>query len=548
MKSSNPNPSWQADIAAVLIITLAAGLLRWLYGNAFLAAFPQALTPANDARAYWELSLAIYREGWLLRDHGPFYQAPLYPYALACLHHLGYHLVRQVIAFQLVLGVINVLLTYVMARFWLPAPWAGLAALVFAFSPLPLIFETKLLATTLGLMLYLLFALALLAWVRWGGWPWLMTTGLLYSLAVLCRPNQLFALPFILLLIAWVSAKRNQLAIWRSALQYALPFLLIVMMGIAPVTLRNALIGGDPVPITGNTGVTLYMGTNPHAQGGLAPIEGLSNDIEDQRTQSIALAEERSGQSMTAAEASRWWIGETLRWAAGHPLEFILLESKKLIWALYAVPPAVNYSLHFESTFFPWLDWLNAATILILAGGLAALPLLFPLRPDQRSVMLAILAGYLLLSLIYYASDRFLAAVLPFLAVLMAQFLQRCRAGLARKQALALGLAAALALLLAANPWLGWNAPRETANGFYNLGVFYEERGADRQAEQAYRDALEYQPNHIATMLNLGVLLAEQGDLRTSTRLFEQVLEAQPGHPLAQRNLQINRRRMQGSP
>lgn len=590
---------WRMEALAIIVTLAAALMVRWFYGVAYLNDVPLALTPINDARAYWEMGLALYREGWLLHDRGPFYQAPLYPYLLALIHHGGEHRVQAFAHLQLFLGAINVVLVYALGRVYLPRKQSILAALLYSLCHLPLIQETKLLAETPGAALYLLFACLFGYWLRIRLLWLLILSGLFFALAVIARPHMLFTLPFVSLLIAWLCGHDTAMRPLRRWAPLG-AFVLTVTLGVAPVPLYNALIGGDAVPLTANSGVTLYMGTNPLAQGGLAPVPGLSNNIEDQRTQSVELASNQAGRPLTPSQASNWWVRHTLRWALENPGAFVTLQAKKLLWALYHTPPAVNYSFHFEREFIPWLGWLRLFTILTLTLGLAAIfwrPLdggrkspevadalslansgrwtvdgerIQTIDSDaslqQKSInaseevggqrrglgsdpawlfLLCLFAGYLTLSLVYYASDRFLAAQMPFLAIMAMMFVSDRRwTEDCRRKWLRLGACVAVAALLAGNPWLGWNAPAEKATGWYNLGLLYEDRGNLFEAERAYLVALEATPDHPAALLNLGSLLARRGDLHTSTRLFEHVLQLQPDNEIARRNLEINRQRM----
>ncbi|MBZ0258077.1 glycosyltransferase family 39 protein [bacterium] len=521
-------------------IAAVAGLLRIIYLRAFISALPNALHPSNDARSYWELSLRIYREGWLLPNDGPFYQAPLYPYTLSVLHQFGIHSISSILWLQAGLGVVNTLMTFILARAFLSRPAATAAALLFSFCHLSLFLESKLLAATLGTTLLLCFALCAMRWLKTRAMHMLAFAGFFFGLTLLCRPNQIFLFPFLFAFFIWQGRKH------KSLLMTPLIFFVATLIAVAPSFLRNGLVGGDWVPFTANAGVTLFMGNNPQAQGGLAPIEGLSNDIEDQHTQSIELASQQAGKALSPSQASNYWVKKTLAWAAGHPIAFIILEAKKLLWCLYYAPPAVNVSTHFESAFIGWLSLLAWPTFFIVAFALIALPLL-PRAGDKGWFLLALFGGYLLLSLTYYASDRFLAAMAPFFAIqamiAVTAYLQSKRSALANDR-MRWTRWIIISFLLACNPYLSWNAKNETGMGFYNLGVFYEEQGESADAFDAYKEAYKYASNNPALLLNLGVLYARQGDLQRSTKLFERVLELNPANQDAKRNLEINRRRM----
>ncbi len=556
---NRPNNLLHSDWFVLICVLSFAFIIRSFYLSAYLNSVPNAIHPANDAKMYWDLGRTIYQEGWLLTERGPYYQAPLYPYFLAALHHAGFHTIEQAIRLQIMIGVANVLLCYCIARLFLKPMGAGAAALLFACSPLPLFCESKTLAATLGLFLFLSFFLTFCFWiVKNNGW-YLAASSLLYGLAVLCRPNLLFTLPpLVFVFFVYLASQsdcqiyelfKNPGVLFKKLLSIRLRkegvlFLAVFTAMILPVTIRNIVIGGDFIPICANSGVTLYMGTNPLAQGGLAPVEGLSNDIAQQCTGSVELASQLAGRPMKPSEASAYWIGKTIKWVIAHPLQFIILECKKILWAFYYCPPAVNYSSHFEGQWIPWLGFLHLFTWLALAGAIAGAPFVGWSRSRLEQALLAAVGGYLLLCVVYYSSDRFLAGILPFLTILAVLTIQRA-AGYIResrwiKQKIICVVWIVCAVFVTANPFFIWNAKPEIGIGWYNLGVFFEEKSRELDALNAYEQSLSYTPDFPSTLLNLGVLYAKRNNLDESNRLFERVLAIDPNHPTALRNVIIN--------
>lgn len=551
-RMDNQQASRAFELAGVGAILLAAMLLRVFYLDAYLRELPNAIVPLNDARMYWEMGRAVYQKGWLLTGEGPYYQAPLYPYALAALHRLGIHRVEEMLRWQAWAGVATVFLTYLLARRRLPSAWAGGAALLYGFSHYSLFFESKILASALGAFLFLVFAWLYAMWIDWQRWGWLASSAVAFGFSVLCRANLIFILPFLLLHLAapWKTAFSSRREFQRMVLR-----ILVFLAGTAavwtPVTVRNYWEGGGWIFLSANSGVTLYMGTNERAQGGLAPVEGLSNDIAQQKQGSIELASRLSGRELSPSEASTFWVRRTVDWIFHNPGRFLVLEAKKFLWAFYAEPPAVNYSAHFEKQWLGWMEALSWITALILFGGLAGLPLVAFSRDRLDSFLAGLIAGYLLLSLVYYASDRFLAAMLPILAIAGASAARRVWEDWQELEWKAKRFRIAMTTLwvvvsagLVWNPFLAWNAPREVGMGWYNLGVFYNERSQPDEAWRAFDEADRMLSDFPPLLLNLGVAYAQRGDLEISTRLFERVLELDPANEQAKRNLQINRNRV----
>ncbi|MEW6236906.1 MAG: glycosyltransferase family 39 protein [Candidatus Omnitrophota bacterium] len=562
------------EAAILLGLGVFSLLLHSWYFNVFLNVMPNALQPANDAKSYWEMGLKIYRDGIFLPNDGPYYQAPLYPYWLAGLHYFGFHRIVEALRIQEWMSIANVLLCYSAGRLAAGRLTAALAAALFGLCHYSLFFASKMLAETPGIFLFLLFSIFFLLWINKNKTAWLAVSAFCFSLAVLCRPNLLFFFPPVLL-FCFIGRSGEARTIAIPGLNLSLDrrgilFSSVFLLGILPAPLRNGIVGGDWVPICANSGVTLYMGTNEQAEGGLASVEGLSNDIEKQYTQSIELASKLAGKELPPSQASSFWMKKTAAWALSHPGKLLVLEIKKLLWALYSAPPAVNYSAHFESEWIGGLKALSWLTWLSVWGGLLALPWLWKGRTER--FFLSLWGGYLLLSLVYYASDRFLAGMLPFTSILTAMWIEAvwrrwrefpctCLCPHPEGEGICLGkrvlsivmkctarpillIWIGITFVLTANPFLAWNREREIGMGWYNLGVFYEEKSNDLRAMESYEKALEACPVLPAAMLNLGVLYAEQGDLEKSTQLFLKVLSIEPKNQTAQRNLKINRERM----
>ncbi|NPU96873.1 MAG: hypothetical protein HPY51_06620 [Candidatus Omnitrophica bacterium] len=553
-RSGNRRPLPLPEILTLAGVAVLTFCLRAWYIQQYLILMPNALQPGNDAGMYWNLGRQIYLKGWLLPGEGPFYQAPLYAYFLALLHHLGIHRIEEIIRAQAVLGVANGLLTYALARSRLPRGWAAGAALLFSLGHYPLFFESKILAETLGLFLFLVFACLFTAWIERSRIVYLLAAAWVFSLVILCRPNMVFTLPFLVLYGLGGFKQDFQMNISRRSLAHGGLFLAVFIAGVLPAPVRNYFVGGDLVPLAANSGVTLYMGTNPQAQGGLAAVEGLSNNIEEQKEGSVALASRLAGRPLKPSEASNFWIRKTIAWAVSHPGAFLVLEIKKLLWALHYSPPAVNDSPWFESQWLPLVELLSRVTWLTLFAGIAGLPWAFNRRDPVPGFFLCVFAGYILLSLVYYASDRFLLTLLPFLAIAATDALRKgyrswrekppsWTAVFSRKQRDGWAAWFLFTALLTANPFLAWNRGREIGIGYYNLGVQYDQAGDKTQAMHYYTQGLAYYPDFPSLMLNLGVIHAQRGNLEESTRLFKQVLQIDPQNQLAKDNLLINQKR-----
>ena len=199
----------------------------------------------------------------------------------------------------------------------------------------------------------------------------------------------------------------------------------------------------------------------------------------------------------------------------------------------------------------PFLPWLGLITWLVVASGLAAIPLLF--QSNAAKFILACWLGYALLSLVYYASDRFLVTILPLCCISVSIIIKELLETNISKNKITLTLLI-LAALLSINPLLSYNRFREIGFGYYNLGVYYgtaESTGIDgienqqsfsnnSHAQACYEKALLYLPNHPSSLLNLGVIYSLGGNYEKADICFKKVLEIDANNQTAKRNLEIN--------
>lgn len=66
-----------------------------------------------------------------------------------------------------------------------------------------------------------------------------------------------------------------------------------------------------------------------------------------------------------------------------------------------------------------------------------------------------------------------------------------------------------------------------------NMGSILTDLHRDREAEEAFSEALARLPSHVPALYNLALLRQEQGNWRGARELYRRVLEIQPGHPEA---------------
>ncbi len=158
----------------------------------------------------------------------------------------------------------------------------------------------------------------------------LLLGGLSLGIAALARPNILL---FGLTLPIWLWLLHRDDG-WNTILRRLSPIVVAATVVILPCTVRNYVVGHEFVLISAQGGANFYMGNNADADGQTASFPAQSGVVskfgDHIWTDSKALAEQRTGRSMSPSEVSSYWFGEGLRYATGHPLSWLELSLKKL--------------------------------------------------------------------------------------------------------------------------------------------------------------------------------------------------------------------------
>jgi tetratricopeptide (TPR) repeat protein len=513
-----------------LVLGVAA-LLRIAYVLQYLS-----VTPFGDA----VISDSAFYDAWARRvlagegyGPSPYYMAPLYPYLLAGLYALFGHSLAAVAWVQSALGVLNLWMVYMLGR-RIAGHATGLVAMVLAMLYGPLMFlEAKPLTETVAISLALASLLGLshaLARPRLGTFA---AVGACMGLACLARPNMLMAAAAMgaFLAVRWVLRRPGP-----RFLHLALMALAIIVV-VAPVTIRNAVVGEDRALITTNAGIVFAQGNHAASTGIATVLPGFTTRIEDQQAEELARASKALGRPVKPSESSRYWMRQGWSWAAQHPLDFLELWARKALWTLHAREARDVHNLDYEARYIPMLAAL--ALPFPLLAGLGLFGFLAIRRRAGADAwpaalyVLAILAGLVIFSV----SFRYRVPAVPVLAVFAAAGLTAAVQQVRERGVRALGLPALCVLPILAISAIPYPIPRITAETPSNWGAAYLTAGnVDRTIAHSL-EALELDPDLASAHYNLGLALHRKGDREQALTAFRQVARIRPDDAQARHNL-----------
>jgi len=504
----------------VVLIALLALVLRILYIHES-ASSPLFEVPMVDARTYVDEAMNLAGGAWA-GEPEPFWQPPLYPYSLAFLFWLcgeDYYLPQLL---QALLGAAICVLIYVIGNLVFPpavALGAGLAAACYG----PLIyFGGELLPTIPAIFLHLLFLLSLVRPPCSDPWRWLLS-GFLMGLSALAVANILLFLPFLLLWLFWHS---RDVPGFRALPRAAL-LILGCVLAIAPVTVRNYVVGNDWVLISSNPGINFYIGNNPEYDRTVSIRPGRDWAM------LVETPELEAGIERPSAK-SRYFFARSWEFIAGDPLSFLKLLIRKLYLFWHGDEILRNLDPYYARNHSLVLGVLLWKRGLAFPFGLVApLALLgiagFWRSPAGRTVpgrlLLLFLLVYMLSVALFFVTSRHrLPAVTVSLLFAGYGLKEILDFGFRKKRLLFLFPV----LLVATNLGAG---PMDMAGDGYQhfaLGYAYEQKGMQANAIREYRVALERLPGHRDSLLRLAALYANREQYNEAIEIYQSFLKHHP--------------------
>ncbi len=551
--------SWHEALLLCLVLALALGVrMMWL---AEYSSGPEYRHPLYDPEynAYWARGLALHE--WTAPDGvndpeirtTPYGRPPGYPFFLAGVYALFGVNDWAPRAVQTVIGLVNVLLLFSLARILFGPLAALLSALLMALCWAFPYYEAQLTYPSVVVLLLLLSMRLVAAWARRPRVTLALALGVLLGLFGLFRPNGLLFLPVLALWMFW-AAKRRGLS--RRALPAVILLLVGTLAALAPVFFRNYRVAHDFTFISSYGGLNFYVGNHPDASlveprlPELKELAGVENwSCFDYPAIVRGLGRKLGREQISFSEANRWFYRKGLEFIHDHPAQFLENTAKKAL--LFWGPREVTNDT------VPELDRAHSAVLSLLPGFAFVMALFLAgtacfaavwrrnkqvnLRPGGREAAVALLLfilAYFLSVLPYFIAGRYRMPILPFMLLFGGYGLARA---LRWVRARRWGYATVYALLLAAaGAAASWNAAGyEPSTGTWHLrrALAWSADGHDERAMEEYRLALDDGVDVSLVRINMGRILARQGDSAGAMALYEKALETSPENSVAHNNL-----------
>ncbi|MDA8104005.1 MAG: glycosyltransferase family 39 protein [Nitrospiraceae bacterium] len=507
---------WRKDAWPYVLFILAA-LIRLAY-LAEMRSSPFFQVPQLDAAVYDHWALSIARGDWR-GGSGVFFISPLYAYFLALIYRLFGHHYDIVRCVQIVLGSCTCALIYLIARDVFDKGTALFASFLGIFYGYSIFLDSELLKNSLAeFTLTASLYSVLQAGKKRSPLPWLLT-GVFAGLTVVNQPNVLLLLP-IFSLYAYASDRRSKP---RGGLAHAGMLILGAAVVMAPVAIRNYVVGNDLVLVSSNGGINFFIGNNRDSDGGILTSRALSEmDPRKQENLSRAIAQRETDRRLKPSAISAYWFSRGMDFLREEPAAFLKLGVKKLFlfWNRYEVPDNLDYY---------YIKRLSAVLGLPLVtfgiiGPLGLTGLMLSAGEYRKHLLFySAIAVFMFSVVLFMVFGRYRILIAPVLCVYAGHALQRILHFMRERDArkLLLSSVPAAALLLACNVNI-LSYPPEYSQKI--LGDIFMEKGRCEEAIAEYTDALKALPLNLSLRKNLASGLDKCGHTAEALNAYRRLL------------------------
>ena len=366
---------------------------------------------------------------------------------------------------------------------------------------------------------------------------WFFVMGLLVGITAMGIATVLFLIP----LLVCAAALRRRSDGWALSAPGRIAVAVFVLfagvgIGTSPAWLHNHFIARDPVFLSAHSGVNLWIGNNPAANGYPRFPPGLRAGQQAMLKDSISGAEAAAGRPLKRSEVSAFWSAKAEAYIAQNPGGWLHLLLVKIgnFWNSYQYDDiSVITGLREHGVTFPGFRFG-------IVAALGVTGVVFAVRrfSGSRWILAAVLLHMLSL-LSVFVTERYRLAAVPGLMIFAAFTLWRLWQTVATGQYK--GALATTALLVATSFVL--SSRRGDAELWaldpYNSGLQAFESGRLEVAERKLRLAYAYVPENAELNFALGNLHFARGERQEAARFYGRTLQLDGRHEGAFNNLGV---------
>lgn len=477
-----------------------------------------------DSNVYYKWAANILGGGWFGNE--VFHQAPLYAYFIAFAWLIFGQHYAVIYAAQALMMALTALLVFLIGRKYFNNHVGLAAGLLCAFYSTLNFYTLKVLPDTLAVVLHVWLAYLLLT--ARSPRQWLLAGGVC-GFMIIGRPHVLLLLPMVLV---WLVFLRDEAPITRKGVGTGLKeygyFILPVVILTGSVALRNYMIEPDLVLVSSCGGETFFSGNNPKADGTYCRMEGITPDIEHEKTDAKQAAETKTGKTLTSAQVSDYWLMQGLAFIRGNFRTYLRLEATKFRRMFSGTEYANMYFLWFERAEFtkslaiPFVHFYIILPMAIIGA------VLFAGEWRKFGLLYIMIMLSVMNMLIFFVDERYRLPMIPFLIVMGAGGLFRSLEIISAKPCSPwkkAGISALIISSLAVTLYLYRTEPARLAlaNQLYNnLGEVYYEKREYRKALNTFYKSSQIASNNWEAELGAAKALFALGHKDLAVQLYQE--------------------------
>ncbi len=522
-------------------VFVLAFVVRFIYLIQIRSSLPFFYAPIMDELYHDSWARQIASGDWIGTE--PFFRAPLYVYLLALTHKVfghGFFLPRLL---QMVLGSLSCVLIFLIAKKLFNQTVAVLSGITASFYAMLIFYDGQFQITSLVVFLDLA-AIGLLILTSEKPKPlnWFFC-GIVLGLSGIARPNVLVFVPFVLV---WMFFQFKGKLLTKAILTRWATLCAGVVLMIAPVTVRNYIVGNDFVPIAWQGGYNFYLGNNPHATGWSATAPQIDKTWWGGYKEAIWLAEEETGRKLKPSQISDFWLKKGSDFIFSQPLNWLKLMGKKTIYFWKGYEIGNNQNIYLYKDFSSLFDFLLGKFIIYfpfgLVGPLSVLGLIIGLKELRKYLLLHLfILSYSASVIIFFVCARYRMPIIPFLIMFSSFFIWWLiqQAKNREKSKIAISLAGVAILMVTLNTRLENVVGTQRYTDHYVLGISYQNLGKLDLAIREYKTSLEYNPRYGPPRNNLANIYSQLGKTDLAIEEYKRAILSDPSYEKSYYNLAI---------